>query len=538
MRDQCCTPHGLRVHTICMRSVAPAPPIDGDPMRPRDDTSHLDGRRAFDRIRSHQIAECAREIMAPNKPKTSSKKKRPPGEKRGGIPGAIVLRDSDGESAAAPSTNGEGRTMSGTPIEVDVAELLQKIRLTQEKQPNGWCEDVRLGIMRELAEFPGITVNQRSTPNAIAFDHAVLAKNYRVCDLQSRLAVIPIDDAIYEQSSVKAVTAYLAQPLDKRLVREALKKEQEGHGLAETEMMRRSMFNPTYPMELTLWKVIAAECKVGNALYEFMAKRAELARCESDADKTRCERELVKATDFLNSKAEAMANLGMTYANAVDQAGNKPHGAHFARLASRCWRGCAMLYERGADMHEYIDSKNRAFRDVAEALREIIASSSGNLGNMYFHGKLNDEHNYGISYKDSRATKLQRALCIYFLEKGAKHGDYNAQHSLGKLIRARGGEANIQRAIELYKMGANNSTRVSAYACYQVGLEYMLPGSIHENQDEAIRYWRKGAATKDGTMGPQMCAMALSMGKNAGKMIVTEPELGLIGPADLSGLFV
>jgi len=35
-----------------------------------------------------------------------------------------------------------------------------------------------------------------------------------------------------------------------------------------------------------------------------------------------------------------------------------------------------------------------------------------------------------------------------------------------------------------------------------------------------------------------MCAMALSMGKNAGKMIVTEPELGLIGPADLSGLFV
>jgi TPR repeat protein len=473
--------------------------------------------------------------MGPNKPKTSSKKKRPPGEKRGGIPGAIVMRDSDGESAAAPSTNGEGRTTGGAPIEVDVVELLQRIRLTQEQRPNGWCEDVRLGIMRELAEFPGITVDQRSTSNAIAFDHAVLAKNYRVCDLQSRLAVIPIDDAIYEQSSVKAVTAYLAQPLDKSMVREALKKQQEGHRLAEsrdkTEFMRRSMFNSTYPMEVTLWQVIAMECKVGDALYEFMAKRAELARCESDADKTRCERELVKAIDFLNSKAEAMADLGLGYAKAVDQAGDIPQGAHFARLASRCWRGCAMLYERGADMREYLDAKNRALRDVALDLRYVIASSSGNLGNMYFHGRLNDERNYGISYKDSRATKSQRALCIYFLEKGAEHGDYNAQHSLGKLIRARGGEANIRRAIELYKMGANNSNQVSTYACYQIGLEYMLPGSVHENQDEAIRYWRKGAATNDGTMGPQMCAMALRMGKNAGKSIVTEPELGLIGPA-------
>ena len=120
----------------------------------------------------------------------------------------MVVGDSGGEPAAAPSTNGEGRTTSGAPIEVDVAELVRRIRLTQEKQPNGWCDDVRLGIMRELAEFPGITVDRRSTSNAIAFDHAVLAKNHRVCDLQSRLAVIPIDDAIYEQSSVRAVISY------------------------------------------------------------------------------------------------------------------------------------------------------------------------------------------------------------------------------------------------------------------------------------------------------------------------------------------
>ena len=488
---------------------------------PSRDTSTLGARRR------------AANVMGTNRKKSSSKK-RPCGEKRGGIPGAIAIPDSDDDATESTptATTHDAPRETEAPMDVDdaneaVGELLRRIRSTQTR-PNGWCDDVRSGIMLELAEFPGVTW----TSTTLAFDHATLVKNHRVCDLHSRLSVIPIDDAMHEQPGVRAVTEYLARALDEGMVRKALLKDKEGKMLSKSrdtgEYMRRTLRNPNYPMEVTLWQVIALECKVGKALYEFMAKRAKMDLCKSDAEKTRCERELAEAATFLYTKASEMGDHGLIYAETVDKAGVGEKGAHFARLAARCWRGCAMLYERGADMREYESSTNRTLRQVAEDIRHCVGACAGNLANLYHHGSLNSPEHYGVSYRDSRATASQRALCIYFLEKGAEHGDYNAQHSLGKLIRARGDEANIWRAIQLYKMGADNADQVSTYACYNLGLEYILPGSVHENPDEALRYWRKGSMENDGSQGHLMCQMALRLGKDAAKHVITTPELALV----------
>ena len=377
---------------------------------PSRDTSTLGARRR------------AANVMGTNRKKSSSKK-RPCGEKRGGIPGAIAIPDSDDDATESTptATTHDAPRETEAPMDVDdaneaVGELLRRIRSTQTR-PNGWCDDVRSGIMLELAEFPGVTW----TSTTLAFDHATLVKNHRVCDLHSRLSVIPIDDAMHEQPGVRAVTEYLARALDEGMVRKALLKDKEGKMLSKSrdtgEYMRRTLRNPNYPMEVTLWQVIALECKVGKALYEFMAKRAKMDLCKSDAEKTRCERELAEVATFLYTNASEMGDHGLIYAETVDKAGVGEKGAHFARLAARCWRGCAMLYERGADMREYESSTNRTLRQVAEDIRHCVGACAGNLANLYHHGSLNSPEHYGVSYRDSRATASQRALCIYFLEK-------------------------------------------------------------------------------------------------------------------------
>jgi len=228
------------------------------------------------------------------------------------------------------------------------------------------------------------------------------------------------------------------------------------------ELSRRACRNANYPLEMTLWQVANLECQLGSAIYDFLATRAQVNASENGADKRRREHRLVDDADSLVTIVTEMSELGISYAEGADRAVDAPGGAHFARLAARCFRACAMLYERGADMREYKKSRIRALASLADDVEYAVAANAGNLGNLYFNGRMNDERNYGVSYRDSRATESQRAMCVYFLEKGAQHGDYNAQHSLGKIIRSRGGEENIWRAIQLYKMGADNPNQVAS----------------------------------------------------------------------------
>jgi hypothetical protein len=246
--------------------------------------------RAVVSVRLARVASWARE----EKKASSSSKKRPSGEKRGSIPGAIVVPDSDDDDAV-PNARPTTTTMDDDPMEASrdatdaVAAMVRQIRSTHERTPPGWCDAVKTSLLMELREFPGVAFRARddaddeTTTGAchatgcdelgasrcsacrvarycspecqkrdwreghkercgrlalskkrveFDFDVAALVKNARVCDLQARLAMLPIDDAMHEEPGMRAITRYLSQPVDEKMRREAAVKADDAKRVA------------------------------------------------------------------------------------------------------------------------------------------------------------------------------------------------------------------------------------------------------------------------------------------------------------------
>ena len=403
-------------------------------------------------------------------------------------------------------------------------------------------------------ECARMTEASRRPSEFIVFDEEELRTNFRSCDLHARLAILSADEAFSNQPEVQAMIRILSGPLDLGMCHQAAL-NRDTYAASRNMLWRGAdgegpaSWTRVHPMDVVgmvegvIWLVADVECKLSAALFDYSSKVAELIMCREGDESEKlatCILSVAKAAEALLEGAGITSNLGVQLGTAGDRLSFSANAMAptYARLAARCFRACAMLYERGVDKEELLklqeeESNNPQFsvhaettmKDFAEGIQECVGANAYNLGNLYYNGKMHGEGLYGTSYSDSYATAAQKAMCMFFLEKGSDHGDCNAQYSLGKILRSQalalarerggGGRADIEQAILLYHLAADNPNpdpNSFTDACFCLGCEYMFPQSPVRDVDVAVHYWRKGAEASQipASHGKTRCMVAMN----------------------------
>jgi TPR repeat protein len=99
-------------------------------------------------------------------------------------------------------------------------------------------------------------------------------------------------------------------------------------------------------------------------------------------------------------------------------------------------------------------------------------------------------------YSVGDGVKLDRGKALQLVRAAADRGDANAQWKTGVLLHmlGRGGLGTPQEAFRYYKMSADQGHKL---AMYFVGVAYRRGEGVDQDEEEACRWWERGAALGD-----------------------------------------